>query len=199
MAINNNDSRVRKTKKLIRKGLTQLAKEKSIHKITVKELTELIDINRGTFYLHYKDVDTLVASIEKELCEEFSKLAETVDPKNIDENSFGWLQSLCEFLYENAETCGVLLGPNGDPAFANDMGAIIGNKCLEVFSALYPDLDRAKYDIVYEYCKQGVVGIATSWLTKHPDWSVEEITQLWFTLLAKGVMGVLENRKSTAK
>ena len=53
---NNLDSRVRRTKRLLRQGLTELLKQKSIKKITVRELSELIDINRGTFYLHYKDI-----------------------------------------------------------------------------------------------------------------------------------------------
>ena len=49
MAINENDRRVRRTKKLIRKGLIELAQEKPIEKISVKELADRVDINRGTF------------------------------------------------------------------------------------------------------------------------------------------------------
>ena len=71
MAINNEDSRVKRTKKLIRKGLVELAQTKRINKITVKELTDYIEINRGTFYLHYKDVFDLVESLENELYSDF--------------------------------------------------------------------------------------------------------------------------------
>ena len=45
------DRRVRKTKKILRECLTQLLKEKKIQDITVRELTEMADLNRGTFYL----------------------------------------------------------------------------------------------------------------------------------------------------
>ena len=82
MSINENDSRVRRTKKLIRQGLVELAKNKSISKITVKELTDCVDINRGTFYLHYKDVYDLVESIENELYDEFN--AETDENKRLE-------------------------------------------------------------------------------------------------------------------
>ena len=54
------DSRVRRTKRLLKQGLTELMAQKSIKKITVRELSELVDINRGTFYLHYKDIYDLV-------------------------------------------------------------------------------------------------------------------------------------------
>ena len=61
----NVDSRVRRTKRLLRQGLTELLKEKSIKKITVRELSDRVDINRGTFYLHYKDIYDLVEQIEQ--------------------------------------------------------------------------------------------------------------------------------------
>ena len=56
MAENTTDRRVRKTRGQLRQGLVRLMREKSIQDITVKELCEECDINRGTFYLHYTDV-----------------------------------------------------------------------------------------------------------------------------------------------
>ena len=50
------DRRVRKTKKLLLDGLTQLMQTKDVSEISVKELSDLVDINRGTFYLHYRDI-----------------------------------------------------------------------------------------------------------------------------------------------
>ena len=41
---------VRKTKKLLTDNLIALLKKKPINQISVKELTDLCDLNRGTFY-----------------------------------------------------------------------------------------------------------------------------------------------------
>lgn len=41
-------------------------KTEKVQDITVRELTELADLNRGTFYLHYKDVFDLLKT-ESEL------------------------------------------------------------------------------------------------------------------------------------
>ena len=71
MAENTTDRRVRKTRGQLRQGLVRLMREKSIQDITVKELCEECDINRGTFYLHYTDVYQLLHSIEDELLVEF--------------------------------------------------------------------------------------------------------------------------------
>ena len=58
------DRRVRRTKKLLTQALTQLLQEKQINEITVKELTDLADMNRGTFYLYYKDMFDMLEKIE---------------------------------------------------------------------------------------------------------------------------------------
>ena len=46
---------VRNTKRRLREGLLRLLEQKPINEISVKELTELVDVNRGTFYFHYQD------------------------------------------------------------------------------------------------------------------------------------------------
>ena len=65
------DRRVRKTKRLLREGLAKLMLEKPVKNITVREISELVDINRGTFYLHYKDIYDMVEQIQNEIFEEF--------------------------------------------------------------------------------------------------------------------------------
>ena len=42
-------------------------KEKSVNQITVKELVEEVDINRSTFYLHFKDIQDLLREIEENM------------------------------------------------------------------------------------------------------------------------------------
>lgn len=48
MAEEKMDRRVRKTRALLTQGLIRLMKEKDIKDISVKELSDLVDINRGT-------------------------------------------------------------------------------------------------------------------------------------------------------
>ena len=66
------DRRVRKTRKQLRECLIALLKEKKVQDITVRELTDMADLNRGTFYLHYKDVCDLLEKTEAELLADFN-------------------------------------------------------------------------------------------------------------------------------
>lgn len=50
------DLRIIKTQENLRTALLELLKEKTLEDISITELCRLAKINRGTFYLHYKDV-----------------------------------------------------------------------------------------------------------------------------------------------
>lgn len=58
------DRRVRKTKKAIQDVFCELVREKKLNEITIKELCAKADINKSTFYLHYRDIYHLADTIQ---------------------------------------------------------------------------------------------------------------------------------------
>ncbi|MDR1002746.1 MAG: TetR/AcrR family transcriptional regulator [Oscillospiraceae bacterium] len=68
-----NDHRVRVTKMFIRKAYILLLRKKPEESVSITEICELANINRGTFYKHYTDVSDLRAKIAGELTAEFEK------------------------------------------------------------------------------------------------------------------------------
>ena len=46
------DRRVRKTRSAIKSSFIELLNEKELEKITIQDIADRADINRGTFYLH---------------------------------------------------------------------------------------------------------------------------------------------------
>ena len=70
MAAQKEDRRIRRTKRLLRQALAEIMNEKDFKDITVKEITDRADLNRGTFYFHYTDTYDLRNQIEDELVEE---------------------------------------------------------------------------------------------------------------------------------
>ena len=56
--------RVQFTKTALRDAMIELICEKPLTSITVKDVCARADINRSTFYLHYKDVDSLLVTVE---------------------------------------------------------------------------------------------------------------------------------------
>lgn len=57
--MNESDLRVIKTKKALHQALLSLLKNRTLESISVSMLCREADVNRGTFYLHYPDIDAL--------------------------------------------------------------------------------------------------------------------------------------------
>ena len=98
------DRRVRKTRAILKQSLITLMKEKSIKHITVKELCEQSDINRGTFYLHYSDVFDLFEQVETEF---FNNLKEVLDKNRHDSTNLKdtHLEPIFRFIYRESGSC----------------------------------------------------------------------------------------------
>ncbi|KMK76850.1 TetR/AcrR family transcriptional regulator [Alkalihalobacillus pseudalcaliphilus] len=119
------DRRIVRTKKMIREALTQLMNTKGFEGLTVRDITEKANINRGTFYLHYRDKYDLLEKSEMEIIEEFKKVrSETfVHYQNFIKNGrfsnepSPYMVKLLECVQQHAEVMSVLLGPKGDPGF----------------------------------------------------------------------------------
>lgn len=70
------DRRVIRTKRAIRSALLQLALEKDVEKITIKELAAKADVDRKTIYNYYEGIAEILGEIENELIASFHKEAE---------------------------------------------------------------------------------------------------------------------------
>ena len=193
MSINENDSRVRRTKKLIRQGLVELSRTKSISKITVKELTDNIDINRGTFYLHYKDVCDLVESVENELYDEFNSQISALDSQQLLKLPIDVCEAFCAHFHQHMDHYSTLLGEHGDAQFAFKIGALLPEKVYALFKNIFPNMDETKFDFAYTYGKFGLVGLTSCWFTQHPDYTPRQVAEMWFNITTLGLWGILSD------
>jgi AcrR family transcriptional regulator len=66
------DPRVRRTRRALQDAVLALAEERDVAAITVRDITQRAEVNRGTFYLHYRDKDDLLAQTLDALFDEFT-------------------------------------------------------------------------------------------------------------------------------
>ena len=92
------DRRVRKTKRQLRLALMKLMAEKSVKDISVRELAAIADINRGTFYIHYKDVYDLLSSLEDELADGLTVVCRRHNAKDSEGKTYPYLMELYQFI-----------------------------------------------------------------------------------------------------
>ncbi len=61
------DLRQRKTQRALKNAFLQLRANKPLEKITIKELTDLAEVSKATFYLHYKDIYDISEQMQKDV------------------------------------------------------------------------------------------------------------------------------------
>ena len=114
------DKRIRRTKKLLRQALTRLMQQKDFQSITVTDVVREADINRGTFYAHYRDVYDLREKIEAEMIEDFRELIADLHPSGTS-NLQPVLARAVDYLEENREIVRALVRGAGVEGFGRKM------------------------------------------------------------------------------
>jgi AcrR family transcriptional regulator len=66
------DPRTRRTRRMLREAVLDLAAEHDFAEITVRDIAARADVNRATFYLHYRNKEDLIAQALDALFEEFT-------------------------------------------------------------------------------------------------------------------------------
>lgn len=171
------DRRVRKTRALLQKGFIELLQEKDISDISVKELSDLVDINRGTFYLHYSDIYDMLHKIEEELFIEFKEILD----RNLMENSSvqqpdAVMLDFFVFLEKNREIAKVMTGPHGDLAFVNHLKALVRERLMHLRE--FTGISEEHFIYHYSFIVSGCIGIIEAWLNSSAPPAPEEIAAL---------------------
>mgnify|MGYP000854483049 CR=1 FL=1 len=179
------DRRVRKTKKQLRQGLTELLKEKSVKDITVRELSDLVDINRGTFYLHYKDVFDMVEQIEKEMFENFHNVLDEYPCKTLNGKPLPMIVAIFRFIKENSDMCGALISENGDISFINRLKELVRERCFSDWIELFHKSQNFEY--YYSFIVSGCIGVLQSWLERGLKESPEHMAKLAEQMIMTGI------------
>lgn len=159
------DRRVRKTKRQLRQALLELMLRRglSLNDISIRELTETADVNRGTFYLHYRDIHDLYDQLKDEMIGEFQAI---LDSHRSDRMKGDMRQLLCDafqFISENSDLCLVLLR-SGDTVFLSRLFEAIRPKARLEWEALFGRKGDHLYDYYYSFVTYGCVGLLREWL-----------------------------------
>lgn len=193
----NLDRRIRKTRRMIRQCLTELLKEKRIQDITVREISEKADINRGTFYLHYRDVFDLMEQIETELLDELEEVLRRHQTPVLLSNLSIVFTEVFQLVQENSDMVAILLGENGDINFVNRLKNIVREKCLKDWIELFrPETVKADpntcctnsaFEAYYSFTVTGCIGLVQYWLDSGLKETPQQLANLTEQIIIKGI------------
>lgn len=188
------DRRVRKTRVQLKAALSALMREKDVKEITVRELTERADLNRGTFYCHYKDIYDMVEQVQGEVLEELNAVLNAYTPQQLQQGLRPILGDVFALVDRNADLFAALLG-GGDSNPAIQLNQIIQDKVLKDWWEVYgAGMGESQYYL--DFVVAGTIGILNRWLLAGRRETPEEMAALTErAILNGGQQAVGENTK----
>ena len=153
------DARVRYTKMVVRESLLKLLAEKPIQKVTVKEICELSQINRATFYTHYQDPYDLLTQIENEL---FNDISSTLMMKLDDIDNM--MKEIFLVIGKNIDLCRVLFSDNGDKTFLRRILDVSRELTLSGWRMQYPRASQQQIEYLYAFVIGGSGAVIEQWV-----------------------------------
>ena len=156
-----------------------LLAEKGFEKITINDIAERANINRGTVYLHYVDkFDLLDKCIETYIELLLHHCANSADT-NLNASAF---QSVFEYLEKNFTIYKLLLSNEGFGFFRNRLYAIIAQTVTEVIG-IKSENNAFSNGVTTHFLTSGFIGVLEWWINNSMPCTVQEITeQLMFLL-----------------
>lgn len=168
---------VRESRRRLQEALVQLLIRKPVREITVRELTDLARVSRGTFYFHYGSIYELLDRIEQDQVDQINLLMDALLPRLDRQEVPAALQALFEYLDEHDAICSALLGTNGDPAFVQRLQKVIAARCT---GYLAPAGDDPRQHYRTAFAVRGCFGIISRWLQAgKPESAAEMAAVTW--------------------
>lgn len=187
MKTDRTDQRTRITKKMIREAFLALLAEKDIRHITVRELCERAEINRGTFYAHYLDIYDLKEQIENELIDEFDRSVAEIASSGELGSVYLVCRSVFELLRENSELCTILLSWDANDRIIEKFVRVGKDAFIAFYRQIFPHAEMEKLERYYLFISAGCVVSLRKWLLSGMPESVDSLAQSIAHIITDGI------------
>ena len=138
------------TKEIIARTFTELLEEKSMAKITVKDIVERCGVNRNTFYYHFRDIPDVVEFILKK------KWDEILEAPQEKTSILECMEEMASLVYKSVKRDTFLV-------YMNEIATYIITEYFEKNLDKF-DLNRDEISILIKYYKCLFIGILMEWL-----------------------------------
>lgn len=186
------DRRITKSKKALREALIALIEERGFDSITVGDLCTRADLNRGTFYNHYRDKESLLESFECEILSDLDRFQERMQDLSLKEimlcqvkkKPLPFLVDLFRYLQGEGDFLHAVLGPGGDAGFGPRIrDSVCSNLIQTILHERYRKDPTAFVNYYVAFFASAYLGVITRWIETGMEESPEEMARVAVRLL----------------
>lgn len=180
-----------RTKQLIQTSFLEILEEKPFEAITIGDIAKKAKINRGTFYLHYKDKYDLLDCIEGQLFAELGEYIDKLQSRYSSVQTFEREQeklaySLFSFIESNLPMLKIFLSDHGRAgfhlrfrdAFSNKVRFNLGKNEEFIKNLTVP------FDYFLSFITSAFLGLIEQWIQNDIDKTPQEMTKIYVHIIS---------------
>lgn len=171
------NQRVRLTKKMLKDSFLNLFKKKNIQKISIKEICDLAQINRSTFYKYYSTEYDLLKDIENEhllAMQEFLKLTDS----NLA------ILKILKYIDQNADFFKLILDTLKNIDFLDQLLPVCFSK-MNYVDKFEKYKTTTEQEYMFQFLIYGCINVIKKWLFNERRESLQEMTLILDDLISK--------------
>lgn len=186
------DPRIARSRAALREAFITLVEERGIDGFSVGDLCTSAGLNRGTFYNHFRDKESLLASFEDEVIEGLGgvlakfqniKLRELA-AYSLTHRPLPMLVELYDYLREEGPFLHAMLGPGGDARFGMRLReAVCGRFVRSLLHERYQNDPSAFTRYYISFYSGAYLGVITEWIDSGMTETSEEMALISMRLL----------------
>ncbi|TGY68236.1 TetR/AcrR family transcriptional regulator [Enterorhabdus sp. NM05_H27] len=186
------DRRITRSKRALRGALIALIEERGLDAITVNDLCERADLNRGTFYNHFHDKENLLTALENEVLAEVALLQARMQSVTLGDmlafrvagRPVPVLVDLFEYLRGESDFLRAVLGSGGDVRFGPRLReAVCENLVQNILHEKYRTNPTPFVCYYVAFYASAYLGIIARWVEDGCPETPEEMARIAMRLL----------------
>ena len=184
------DRRIRKSQKSLKDALLTLMQTKDFKNISITDLVQLADLNRGTFYKHYQDKEELLEEIIDEVIQDLTA-SYRAPYENLTVFEMNKLTASAIKIFEHVETYAnfyTLLGKS------NILTGLQTRVCDELIQLISQDLSnnlsstKINSKLIASYQAYAIWGMITEWIDSEFSYPADYMAQQLLEILLQRPM-----------
>ena len=167
------DRRITRSKRALRDALVELIEERGLANFSASDLCARADLNRGTLYNNFGDMEGLLAALEDDIMDDLENLQSCMQQLSlkdvlryrVNKKPMPFLVKLFDYLREQGDFLHAIMGPKGDPSFGPRVRDAV---CTEVIQTILHERYRNDPSPFVQYYvafyASAYLGVITHWI-----------------------------------
>lgn len=164
-----------RSKKMIISALGDLLQEKPLDKITVTDVVNRAQINRGTFYAHFADVPDVIHHLILGI---FTTIRQALsdEPMELKQIPHTLLTRIQGYLQEDMEFCRKVMNSGAAQMMQEELVRLVMDYMLQ-HETVYGFGDHRLYELTIRFCAGGLGNLYRDWFAGKLNLTLDQLTR----------------------